>query len=190
MALWTTVGRNLVASAVQSTAGVCAITYVGISLGCGTLSAGLTAGNTYTALPLDGTLAVALGSGQSLTITDGTNSQTVTTNGTSSIGAGSITVVSFTALNNYTAHVTGVCPTPLASDLALPGTAGAGAGESFSQGYFDGTQATGIYLMVGYFGGSSASSSVATGTLMGEDIQFWNHTVNADSNMYQADSVV
>jgi len=54
----------------------------------------------------------------------------------------------------------------------------------------EGTQATGIYLMVGYFGGASATSSTGTGTLMGEDIKFWNHTVNADSFMYQGDSTV
>jgi len=47
-----------------------------------------------------------------------------------------------------------------------------------------------VYLLVGYFGGASASSAVATGTLMGEDIVYWNHALNADSNQYQADSQI
>lgn len=200
MGTWTNVGLNLVASAVQSVGANCAITYVAISPGCGTLASGLSAGTGYTALALDATLPANLGDGRSLTITDGTNSQTVITNGPAFAGASSIAVLPFTALFTFAAHSTGVAPIPLASDIALynetirlaanPGSAGALPGESFSTGYFDGTQATAVYLLVGYFGGSTASSTLGTGVLMGADTQYWNHVINTDSNMYQADSTI
>src|SRR6185312_12085570 len=141
MGLWTNAGLTLVATAVQSnSASNTAISYVSISPGCGTLSAAITASNVYTALALDAPLVVALSSGQTLTVTDGSNSETVVT--------------------------TGICPTPLATDLTLynetvrvaanAGAAGASAGESLNAAYFDGTQATAVYMLVGYWGGSSA----------------------------------
>lgn len=200
MGTWTNAGLNLIASAVQSASASCAITYVGISPGCGTLASALTSGNSYTTLTLDAGIPAGLSNGQSLTITDGTNTQTVTTSSSVPALGTSIPVASFTASHNFAAHTTGVAPTPAASDLALygesariaanVGTAGAAAGESLNAGYFDGTQPSGTYLMVGYFGGSTATSSVGTGTLMGEDIQYWNHTLESDSNMYQADNVI
>lgn len=200
MGVFTTVGRNLIASAVQASGADCAIHYVAVSLGCGTLATALTAGTLYTALALDAGIPANLGSGVSLTITDGTNSQSVTTNSAALAGATSISVSGFTAAFNFAAHLAGVCPTPLVTDIALygesvrlaanTGTAGAAAGESFTTGYYDGTQPTGIYLLVGYFGGVAASSTLGSGTLMGEDIQYWNHVLNNDSNMYQADSTV
>lgn len=201
MGLWTNAGLNLIASGVQSPGVNCAISYVGISPGCGTVSTAITSGAPLTALVLDANVPVNLSSGQSLTVTDGTNSETVTTSGPVTGGAtATIPINSWTPAHNYSAHTTGVCPTPLAIDIALYnetvrvaspiGTAGGGAGESLNLGYFDGTQATAVYLLVGYFGGASASASVASGTLMGEDIVYWNHAINADSNQYQADSLV
>jgi len=201
MGLWTNAGLTLVATAVQSnSASKTAISYVSISPGCGTLNTAITATTVYTTLALDAPLVVALSSGQTLTVTDGSNSETVVTSGIASIGATSIPINSWTAAHSYLAHTTGVCPTPLATDITLynetarvvanAGAAGASAGESLNGGYFDGTQATAVYLLVGYWGGSSATSTLATGTLMGEDIQYWNHTLNNDSNMYQADSQI
>ena len=201
MGLWTNVGRNLIASAVQSAGVNCAITYVAISPGCGTLAGAITTGTVYTSLTLDANVPVSLASGQSLTITDGINSETVTTSGAVTGGTTAIIPInSWTAAHSYAAHTSGVAPTPGVTDLALynesarvaanVGTAGAAAGESLNSGYFDGTQATAIYLLVGYFGGSTATSTLGTGTLMGEDIQYWNHAVNADSNMYQADDIL
>ncbi|HET8905476.1 MAG TPA: hypothetical protein VFN11_00785 [Ktedonobacterales bacterium] len=199
MALWTNAGLSLVANAVQSASIPCAITYAALSPGCGTLSGALTLGSSYSALTLDAGLPATLANGQSLTITDGTNSQTVTTGG-ASIGATSIPVISFTATHNFAAHTTGICPTPAITDItlygesvrvaALPGSPGGNAGESLSPTYFDGTQPTGIYVLVGYFGGSGATSSLGSGVLMAEDIQLWNHVLNSDSNTYQADSTV
>lgn len=200
MGTWTNGGLNLVASAIQSAGPTVNITWVGISTGCGVLSAGLTSGVPVTSLPLVGTLPANLGASQSLTITDGTHTDTCTTNGAQTAGATSITVNSFSPAHSYTANVTGVAPTPAASDTALyneglrvaatVGTAGASAGESLNSGYFDGSQATAIYLMVGFFGGSTATSATGTGTLMIEDVGFWNHVLNADSNMFQADSTI
>lgn len=199
-AVWTTVGRNLVANAVQSSSANAAITYIGLSTGCGTLSSGLSASSVYTSLSLNATLPANLSSSQSLTISDGTNAQVVTTSASVLAGATSIPVNGFTCLHTFAANTTGVSPTPVVGDVALynesvripilANGAGAGAGESLSQGYADGTQATGVYTSVGYFGGSTATGSVGTGTLMIEASQFWNHTRNADSFMYQADSTV
>ena len=201
MGVWTNAGRNLVATALQSSSNVCAVTYVAISTGCGTLASPLTIGNSYSSLTLDAGLPVTLAAGQSLTITDGTNSQVVTVGTTGATATSTtISVTTFTTTASFAAHTSGVCPTPAASDTALYhegarvaatiGTAGAGVGESLNSGYFDGTQATGIYLLVGYFGGSTATSSTGTGTLLMADVQFWNHTLNADSNTYQADSTL
>ncbi len=198
MAVWTNTGISLVATAVQGVASNTNITYVGISKGCGTLSSALNAGSAYTSLGLDAGLAVAVASGRSLTITDGVNSTVVTTNVPAGVGATSISVTSFVADHSYAAHTSGVAPTPLAGDIALynesvrvaafPGSAGAAAGESLTSGYFDGTQATGIYLLVGYFAGASASPG--GGILMIGDVQFWNHTVNVNSTIYQSDALI
>ena len=200
MAVWTTVGRNLVASAIQSAGANAAMLYAGISPGCGTLATALSAGTSYTSISFDATLPANLASGQALLITDGVNSQSVVTNGAATAGASSIAIVGFTALFNFAAHTSGVAPVPQASDIALytetarvaviSSSPGAGAGESFTQAYADGTQATAVYMLVGYFGGSTATSSVGTGTLMVEDTEYWNHTINTDSFMYQADSTV
>lgn len=199
-ALWTTVGLNLAATPLQSTSANAAIRYVAISTGCGTLAGALTVGTVYTTLPLDATLPANLGSGVNLIITDGINSQVVVTNGAATAGASSIAVVAFAASANFAAHTTGVAPQPVATDIALyneslrvailSSGAGSAAGETLASGYMDGTQASGVYLLVGYFGGASATSSLGSGTLMGEDIQFWNHTLNSDSNMYQADAII
>src|SRR5690349_1024773 len=182
--IWTTSGLNLVATAVQTNGVSAAIAYVGLSTGCGTLSAPLVSGTSYTTLPLTGTLPANLSSGQTLVITDGTNSQQVVTNGAASAGARSIAVVGFTASFNFAANVTGIAPKPQASDITLynesvraailANGAGAAAGETLASGYCDGTQPTNVYMMVGYFGGSTASLSTGTGTLMIEDVQFWN----------------
>ena len=200
MAIWTTNGLDLVATAVQ-TAGVdAAIKYVGLSTGCGTLGTPLSIGASYTSLTLTGTLPANVSSGQTLVIIDGVNSQQVVTNGAASAGANTIAVVGFTASFNFAASVTGIAPAPQSTDTALynetvrarilANDAGALAGETLASGYCDGTQPTNIYVSVGYFGGSSATSSAGTGTLMIADNQFWNHTINTDSNMYQADATI
>jgi len=203
LATWTTVGLNLVATAAQSSNANAAITYVGLSKGCGTLANALSISVTYTSLTLDAPLPVNLSAGQSLVITDGTNSQTVICNGVQTAGTSTLNLVSFLATANYAAHTTGIAPLPLATDIALynesvrvpvlAAGAGAGAGESLISGYADGTQASGIYLMAGYFGGANATASTGTGTLMIEDASdetYWNHTINDDTNMYQADATI
>ena len=198
MGVWTNGGLTLTATALQTTSGNAAITYVGIGAGAGTLATAITAGVPLTSLALDAGIPAALASGQTLTVTDGTNSETVTTSGAVSPGATSIPINSWTPVNSYVAHTTGVAPTPLVTDTALYneqtrlaanlGSAGANPGESLNTGYFDGTQASAFYMQVGFFGGATATASVNTGTLIFEDIQVWSHTLNADSAMFQADS--
>ena len=200
MAIWTTVGIDLVATALQSAGVDAAIHYVALSTGCGTLGGSLTVGTVYTSLPLTATLPANLAGGLSLVLTDGTNSQTVVTNGAASAGTSSIAVVAFAAAASFASGVTGVAPIPQSTDIALynesvrvailASGAGAAAGESLISGYCDGTQPSGVYMLVGYFGGASATASIGTGTLLIADNQYWNHTVNTDSNMYQADATV
>ena len=199
MGVWTNAYLTLVATAIQTTSGNAAITYVAFGTGAGTLASAITAGVAVTSLALDAGVPVALASAQSLTVSDGTNSETVTTSGAVSPGATSIPINSWTPVNSYAAHTSGVAPTPLATDTALynetvriaanTGSAGANPGESLNAGYFDGTQASGFYMQVGFFSGT-ATATLGTGILGFADIQVWNHTLNADSNIAQADSQI
>src|SRR6185437_12464545 len=112
LATWTTVGLSLVATAAQSSSANAAITYVGISKGCGTLASALSISVTYTSLTLDAPLPANLSAGQILVITDGSNIQTVICNGVQTAGASTLNVVSFLATATYSAHTTGVAPLP------------------------------------------------------------------------------
>lgn len=199
-ALFTNTGLTLLATALQ-TAGVnAAITYISIGTGCGTPSGAISSGTPITSISLDATLPANIAAAASLTVTDGTNSETVTCNGGASAGASSIPINSWTPAHSYAAHTTTIVPTPLAADTSLynetqriaatAGSAGGSPGESLNSGYFDGTQTTAVYAQVGFYGGSTATSSLGTGTLIAKDIQYWNHTVNADSATYQLDSTL
>lgn len=201
MGTWTNAGLTLIATAVQTAGANAAISYVAIGTGCGTLASPITASVAVTSLALNAGLPAALAGGASLTVTDGTNTETVTVGGGGATqGATAITINSWTPAHSYVANTTGVAPTPLATDLALynevarvaanAGVAGANPGESLTSGYFDGTQATNLYMQVGYFGGSTASSTLGSGTMIGADVQYWSHTLNADSNMFQADTTI
>lgn len=201
MALWTNNGIDLVATALQTPGAQAAITYVAIGTGAGTLATPLTAGTPTSSLALNAGLPATLAAGQHLTITDGTNTDTATVAaGGAALGATSIPVTGYTPAYNFAATTTGVAPTPLDTDLTLynevarvaanTGVAGASSGESLNSAYLDGTQATNVYMQVGFFGGSSASGTLGSGTLMIEDIQYWNHTVNADSATFQADTII
>lgn len=200
-AVWTSAGLDLVATAVQTAGVSAAVTYVAIGVGCGTLATPLTSGTPTSTLALNAGLPAGIGTGTVLVITDGVNEDqaTVASPG-AALGATSIPLSGYTPANNYAANTTGVAPLPLATDIALydevarvpanPGVAGANPGESLNSGYFDGTQATSYYMQVGFFGGATASATLGSGTLMIEDIQYWNHTVNNDSNTYQADNTI
>lgn len=202
MGTWTNNGLILVATGVQTPGANVALQYVGISPGCGTFSSAITSGTPITSLPINSPgLPAALASGQGLTVTDGTNSETVTVaTGGAAQGATSIPINSWTPTHSYAANTAGCCPTPSASDTVLYGesqreavsgsSAGSNPGESLVSAYFDGSQSTALYLSVGYFGGAAATATPGTGTLMGEDIVFWNHTLNSDTFMYQSDSTV
>ena len=204
MAVITNTGLTLMATALQTPGVNVAISYVDIVPAVGTLSSGLTAGVATTTLFLDVALPVGLAGGQGLTITDGTNVDTcVVAGGGAALGATSIPVNTFAPGSTYAAHTTGIGLTPAISDVGLyngaaagvriaatAGVAGSNPGESLNAGYFDGTQATNIYMNVGYFGGSTATSTPGTGTLIASDVQYWNHTLNADSAAFQLDSTL
>lgn len=200
MALMTNAGLNLWATSIQTGANA-AVTYVSVGLGAGTLASPLTNGSPYTSLTLNIALAVNIPNGQSLTLIDSLgDTQVITASGTGNVvGALSITVNSFNANANYAANTTGVVNTPAVTDNTLqneqwrlaasPGFAGASTGESLNSGYMDATAPTGVYLEVGYWGGS-ATSSLGSGTLMAKDVQYWNHVQNVDSANYQLDTTI
>ena len=201
MAVIVNTGLTLLATALQGNGTQSAVAFVGIGTGCGALSGNITSGSPVTVLNLTAGLPAALTGGQQLTVTDGTHAETVTVAaGGAVLNATAIPINSWNPLNNYTALVTGVAVTPLAADLALynevvrvaanAGVPGGSAGESLNSGYFDGTQPTNLYLIVGYFGGSTATAAPNTGTLIAEDIQVWNHVLNQDSASFQLDSTV
>ncbi len=199
MAVLTNTGADLWSTAMQTNGAQTAVTYVSVGTGVGTLGAALTNGSNYTALTLAGSGAsIALSAGQQLTLIDGLGDTQVVTVASpgASIGATSIPVTSFTANANF-AIGAGVATTPTANDTALnsgevriaatPGSAGAAAGESLNTAYFDPTTATGLYLEVGYWGGSTATATPGTGTLIARDVQWWNHTQGADSALPELD---
>lgn len=197
-ATYTNIGLTLLGTAWQTPGAQVAITYVALGTGCGTLASGLTSGTPYTSLPLNAALPANLGNGQSLTLIDaGGNTATVTTSGPITAGATSIAITSFTPVVNFSAGA-GVTPTPEPTDTALfaestrlaaiPGSAGALAGESLNNAYFDPSTASATFLEVGYFGGSTASATPGTGTLLARDTQFWAHTFNQDSASFQLDT--
>jgi hypothetical protein len=113
------------------------------------------------------------------------------------MGATSIPVTSFNANANYTTGA-GVTTTPAATDGALfnetcriaatPGVAGAQPGETLTSAYFDSSTPSAIYVEVGYFGGSTATSALGTGTLLARDVEFWSHTAGTDSAAPQLDT--
>ena len=199
-AVLTNVGATLWATAIQSASANAAITYVSVGLGAGTLSVGLTSGNTYTSLTLNAGTPGAIANGQSLTLINSAGgTQVVTANPGEVMGATTIRVNSFMASANF-AIGSGVANTPAVTDNALQnesyritatvGAAGASAGESLNGAYFDPTTPTGSYVEVGYYGGGTATSTLGTGILIFRDVQWFNHTLNADSAYFQADSTL
>ncbi|MDE1904951.1 MAG: hypothetical protein KGH75_00690 [Rhodospirillales bacterium] len=201
MAVLTNGGLTLWATALQTAGANTAITYVEVSTGMGTLTAALVSGTAYTSITLAAGIPNAIANGQSLTLIDSTGDTQVITGTGNSPGDTVIAVSSFTANANY-AIGSGVVTTPAATDTQLyaqstayrigatPGVAGAAAGESLNTGYFDPTTPTATYLEVGYWGGSTATSSAGTGTLLARDVQFWSHTNNVDSASFQLDSTL
>jgi hypothetical protein len=198
MAVFTDGGLNLLATALQTTAGNAAMTYVAVGLGAGTLASTLTSGSPYTSLPLVLPLAVGVANGQLLTIIDTTGDTQIVTATGNSIGATALGVLSFVASATFVAG-SGIVNTPDPSDNALqnetwrvpsaPGAAGAGTGESLNTGYVDPSAPTAQYLEVGFYGGT-ATGSLGSGTLIARDVQFWTHVTNMDSASFQLDSTI
>lgn len=200
MAVFVNTGRVLWATALQTDSVKAAVDYVDFAPGAGTLSSALVSATPYASLSLDGTLGANIAGGATLVITDGVNTDTATVaGGGASAGASSIPLTGYTAGHNFAAHSTTVTPQQSVNDIALyasvgavrvaanPGAAGAGAGESLLSGYFDGTQPAAVYIQVGYFGGSTASATPGTGTLICEDLEYWNLTAGVVSATPQVD---
>lgn len=198
----TSAGLNVIAAAMQGVTGAAAspsVTYVAVGTGAGLLSAALTNGTVYTTLSLQAGLPANIASNQSLTIVNGATSQTVTTNGTQTAGATSITVNSFMASANF-AIGSGVVNTPAATDTQLQNETlrktvsgvidGAGAGESLFSMYIGPTDLASMTLLeVGYFAGN-ASGSANSGTLLARAIYWYPHVFNADSGTAQLDITI
>jgi hypothetical protein len=190
-------GRILWATALQGL-----VTYVDFAPGYGTLSTPLVNGTPYSTLPLQAALPANIAGGQAIYITDGVNIDTATVvGGGATAGDTSISVMGYTAAFDFADTSTTVTPVPAETDTALyngaggsvvriaanTGAAGISPGESLLSAYFDGSQPTAVYVQVGYFGGPSATSTPGSGTFIGEDTQYWGHTLNADSAAPQLD---
>lgn len=194
-------GLSLLAQTLISSGTNAVIAYVAIGTGTGTLSGGLTSGVAVTSLPVNA-LATGITAGQSLTLvsTNGVDTATMTVAVPGAlVGATSIPINSFTPSATFLAG-SGLLNTPTVNDIQLQaetarvatsaGVVGANPGETLVSGYFDPTIATGTYVEVGYFGGSTATGTVNTGTLVARDLMLWAHTLNADSYTNQLDSTV
>lgn len=205
MAVITNAGLNLMAAALQTVGAPSpAITYVDIVPAAGILASPITSGTPISAITITVGLPGNIGAGQGMTITDGTNTETVTVAaGGVLAGATSIPINSWTPAHTYAANTTAIACTPFATDISIyngaaagqrvsanAGSAGANPGESLNSAYFDGTQPTNIYMAVGFWGGSTATATPGSGTLIAVDLQYWNHTLNADSASYQLDSTL
>lgn len=197
--MFTNVGLTLLATALQTPGANAGISYVSLGVGCGVLSSALTNGSMYTSLSLTSPLTRPLANGQSLTIMNSLSATQIVTSLGALLGASSIPVSSFTASTTF-AVGSGVVTTPATTDVGLfqelvrsaafGGTAGGSPGESLNGAYFDPTTSTNLYLEVGYFGSSTATSILGTGILIARDVQFWNHTVGADSALFNLDSIL
>lgn len=205
MAVITNAGLNLMAAALQNAGAPSpAIIYVDVVPAAGILASPITSGVAITSIPITMGLPGNVGAGQSITITDGVNSETATvTAGGVAAGATSIPINSWTPAHSYASVTTAIALTPFATDSSIyngaaagvrvaanTGSAGANPGESLNSAYFDGTQATGIYMAVGFWGGSTATATPGSGTLIAVDLQYWNHVLNTDSASYQLDSTI
>lgn len=200
MATIANTGLNLLAGAlITPGTNAAVISYVAIGTGTGTLSSGLTAGTLTSVLPVNA-LAANVAAGQALTIISGATTDTVRVSLAGALaGATSIPILPWTPTFSFPSG-SGVVNTPSATDTQLQAEAtrvatsaasvGATAGETLISGYFDPTTASGTYLEVGYFGGSGASLTANSGTLVCRDVMYWAHTLNADSLTDQLDSIV
>jgi hypothetical protein len=203
-AVLTSVGATLWATSIQTNGAQTAVAYVSVGYGTGVLTAALNNSTMYSSIAITPSYTGTIANGQSLTLLDsGGDTQIVTSSASTAITSGvniSIPVTSFTASAMF-AIGSGLVNTPAVTDTALqnegtrvaatPGSPGAAAGESLNAGYFGPTAVpTGLYLEVGYYGGSTATSTLGTGTMIARDVQFWIHAYNADSAFLQLDSTL
>ncbi len=174
----TNAGLNIVANALITTNSP-EILYVAVGSGLCHLTSALTAGTIYSSLTTSA-LAVAVTTGQSLTIVSGSQTQIVTASAPAAQNATSISVNAFTANFNYpgdTTVGTSVTFTPTVSDTQLQTEVfrkaitssqlvSSPSGEAMSVMYLSPTDAAGDYIAeIGWFSGA-ATSSPNTGTMI------------------------
>lgn len=195
----TNVGLTMLAAALINGSADALVSYVAIGTGAATLFSGVTSGTPITSLSVN-PLAANIAANQPLTIIYQTHVDTVTvTAAGASAGATSIPIVSWTPAYSFPAGA-GLVNTPAVTDTALEAeaarvavasaVAGASAGETLINGYFAPTTGAATYLEVGYFGGSAATGSAGTGTLVARDVIWWPHATLTDSFTSQLDSTV
>lgn len=174
------------------------VSYVAVGTGAGLLSSGLTNGTAYTSLAFQAGLPVGISVGQSLTIINGSSTQTVVATVTGNPGDTHITVGSFTANFSYPIG-SGVLSTPSANDTQLQNevfrntvtaaVVGANPGEVLITLYIAPSDSPGFtFLEIGWFAGS-ASGTANSGILMARALYWYPHTTSDSANA-QLDTTV
>lgn len=181
----TNAGMNLYRDVMTGNATSGQVFYLALGSGGATLNAALTNGTAYTSLTTTA-LPAGLSSGQSITLTtiSGSNSQVVTLSANASAGATTISVTSFTANFSYPIGA-GLVNTPAATDTQLQSEFfrkaitsvgnGASTGEALVNLYLAPGDANSQIFEVGWFAGSSASASANTGVLVARGVYAHNH---------------
>lgn len=200
MAVFPNTGLTLLAAAlITQGTNTSVVTYVALGTGAATLSGGLTSGTPYTSLPVNA-LANNIAAGQALKIICASSSDSITVTSAGALaGATSVPILAWTPTFSFPSG-SGLVNTPAVGDTQLEAeaarvavsaaTIGGSPGETLISGYFDPTTAANTYIEVGFFGGSGASNTANSGTLVCRDVVFWSHTLNADSFTAQLDSTV
>jgi hypothetical protein len=189
-------GLNMVRDALLGRLSNAQVLYIGVGTGLTTLSSALTASNVYTVLSVAAT-ATSIASGQSLTLTNGTNSQVVTASANVSAGATSIPVTSFTANFSYPATTTAVVNTPSVNDTQLQNEQfrklysttlnGVAQGEGITRCYLAPQDALIQIAEFGWFASSSATSTPNSGILVARAIYSLSTGVKTNLQSIQVD---
>jgi hypothetical protein len=192
----TNAGLNMIRDAMLGRLTSPQVYYLGVGTGLTTLSAGLTSGNAYTSLSV-AALPLAVSSGQSLTLTNGTNSQVVTASANASVGATTIAVTSFNANYSYPATSTAIVNTPAATDTLLQNEQfrkyyatvlnGSAQGEGIMRCYLAPQDALIQIAEFGWFATSTATSTFNTGVLVARAVYSLSTGVKTNLQSIQVD---
>jgi hypothetical protein len=196
----TDAGKNLQRDAQNGTVPSVQVSYMAIGKGVGILSTALVNGNPYTSLAFSAGLTAAVANGESLTLStiDGAHTQVVTASATAAIGATSVSVTSFNANFAYPTGA-GLVSTPATAQTTLDteisrapltsAVAGASAGEAIWTLFLASPTVNTQIFEVGLFGGSTASGTANSGTLIARALYALDLTT-LTSLQLQADSTM